>query len=84
MILILFCVAPACGTLQHPVNGSGTCRTSPTVTYCGPASCNGNKVLFNATGLYGARVWVCDQNYEWAPSNAFPDCVGKFDNSILL
>ena len=83
VILIWFCVAPSCGTLQPPVNGSGPCQVaSATFTYCS-ASCNGNKVLFNATGLYSSRVWACE-NYEWTPSNAFPDCVGKGTKSVKL
>ncbi|CAB3982448.1 sushi, von Willebrand factor type A, EGF and pentraxin domain-containing 1-like [Paramuricea clavata] len=71
--------APVCGSLEAPVNGDAQCHAGILFTHC-LVSCKGSKVLFNATGLYDSRVWLCE-GYKWSPSKTLPDCVDYVDSN---
>ena len=80
IMLKLCSVGPVCGTPARGVNGTDLqCFQTPDMLCI--ANCVGNKVIFNATGNYDERYWMC-QNFEWSPSYKIPDCVGKFSQAV--
>lgn len=68
--------------LDDPLDGVTKCNHFVGTSYCA-VTCRGDKVVFNATGNWGARTWYClAGNPVWMPTPKVPDCVGKFKNCL--
>ena len=77
ILTIFFCLAKSCGDLDAPLDGDVRCTSFVDTKYCS-VSCRDNKVVFNATGNWGARTWYCLGNDPvWKPTSKVPDCVGE-------